>query len=72
MERIGKAYDSFFKLLENETVYYNDFKTIQKEKIDFLLSQGTIRIDEAGEIELKYDRLRMLIQLYRYEYLCLA
>lgn len=72
VERIGKAYDSFFKLLENETVYYNDFKTIQKEKIDFLLSQGTIRIDEAGEIELKYDRLRMLIQLYRYEYLCLA
>lgn len=72
MGRIGKAYDSFFKLLENETVYYNDFKTIQKEKIDFLLSQGTIRIDEAGEIELKYDRLKMLIQLYRYEYLCLA
>lgn len=72
VERIGKAYDSFFKLLENETVYYNDFKTIQKEKIDFLLSQGTIRIDEAGKIELKYDRLRMLIQLYRYEYLCLA
>lgn len=69
---ILSAYDSFFKLLENETVYYNDFKTIQKEKIDFLLSQGTIRIDEAGEIELKYDRLRMLIQLYRYEYLCLA
>ena len=29
VERIGKAYDSFFKLLENETVYYNDFKTIQ-------------------------------------------
>lgn len=50
MERIGKAYDSFFKLLENETVYYNDFKTIQKEKIDFLLSQGTIRIDEAGKL----------------------
>lgn len=72
VERIGKTYDSFFKLLENEIVYYDDFKNIQKERIDFLLSQGTISIGEAGKIELKYDRLRMLIQFYKYEYLCLA
>ena len=47
-------------------------KLFRKKKSTYLLSQGTIRIDEAGKIELKYDRLRMLIQLYRYEYLCLA
>lgn len=72
VERIGKAYNTFFEMILKEKVYYSDFNKIQIQEIEFLKRREDIIIDEEGVIHLQADRLKILWQLYESEYLCLA
>ncbi|MFC5270933.1 hypothetical protein [Adhaeribacter terreus] len=61
----NKNYASFFDLLENEVVYFDNYEDYQKPKIDYLIEKGFISIDEKGVIQITNpERLIILKDLY--------
>lgn len=47
----GKNYQTFFNLLRNEKVNFNNYKDYQKPSINYLIEKGLIVIDEKGFIK---------------------
>lgn len=72
LERLGKGYDSLFEMISKEKVYYNDFNEIQRVRIEYLLQRGAIIKSSDEIILLNKERLEILIQIYKKDFLCMA
>jgi hypothetical protein len=63
-----KHYHTFFNLLRNEQVNFNNYEDYQKPKIGYLIEKGLIIIDEKGFIKVANPaRLFILKDLYNNE-----
>jgi len=47
-----KHYRTFFNLLKNEQVKFNNYEDYQKPKINYLIDKGLIVIDESGFVQI--------------------
>lgn len=65
-----KSYHSFFELMQMEKAHFSDFHSFQLTIIDWLISRGTIKIDENGIITPEYIRTKLLSRLYNKEVVC--
>lgn len=72
LERLGKGYDSLFEMISKEKVYYKDFNEIQQTRIEYLLQRGAIIKCVDGIILINKERLEILIQIYKKDFLCIA
>ncbi len=46
-----KRYYTFANLMEHETVYYNNYEDFQKQKINFLIENEIVEVEENGKIK---------------------
>lgn len=61
-------YENFFDMMVNERdLQYNDFLDSQKNRLEYVISNGYIKINKLGNIELvKTEEVLLLKQLYEY------
>ena len=68
--RIGEKYSSFYKLLQNEEVYLDDYKHINEaNQIKWLSNRKAIEIED-NIIKLNHSRVFVLNDLYSHEVIC--
>lgn len=60
-----KHYHTFFDLLANEQVYFNNYKEHQKPQLNYLIDKGFISIDSSGFIQVtNIERLLIFKDLH--------
>lgn len=64
-ELSGK-YNSFYDLLNKETIYYDMFSNHQKTEIDWLIEQNIIKIDDNKKIIPYNKKVKILKDLYNH------
>ena len=63
-----KKHHTFFDLLANEQVNFNNYKEHQKPQLDYLISKGLISIDSNNYVQISnYPRVLILKDLYENE-----
>jgi hypothetical protein len=63
-----KRYHTFFDLLVNEQVYFENYEEHQKPELNYLIDKGFISIDESGFIQVtNLERLLIFKDLYENE-----
>lgn len=64
-----KRYRSFFDLLANEDICFDNYKEHQKSKVNFLIGKDFIRINKKRFIEIvNFERLYIIKDLYENEF----
>ena len=60
-------YSTFYQLIENEKVNYDQFENYQKGEIDYLISKGYLLTDENNIIKINDSNLINVIGILHYE-----
>lgn len=55
-----EKYHTFFNLLANEKVKFNNYEGHQKPRLDYLINKGFIKVDDSGNIQI-INSVRVLI-----------
>lgn len=64
-----EKYHTFFDLLANEQVMFNNYKEHQKPGLDYLINKGFITVDDGGYIQItNTERVLILKDLYDNEF----
>lgn len=64
-----EKYRTFFDLLANEQMKFNNYKEHQKTALNYLISEGLITVDDSGYIQLtNTERVLILKDLYDNEF----
>lgn len=65
-ELSGK-YNSFYNLINKETIYYDMFSNHQKTEIDWLMEQDIVKITDNKKIILNNKKVKILMDLYKHD-----
>jgi len=64
-----EKYHTFFDLLDNEQVNFNNYEEHQKPGLDYLINKGFITVDDSGSIQItNTERVLILKDLYDNEF----
>lgn len=67
IEPFKEKYKSFYQLLVNENIGYEDFQDYQKRDIDYLISNNYLNKDKDGFLRIKNQELVFVIGKLHYE-----
>lgn len=70
IDRTESKYSTLLELLMKEKCNKNDFKNYQIEKLDWLISRGSIIQNEDNTVKLNYSRIFVLKDLYDHDVIC--
>lgn len=70
IDRTRSKYSTLIELLIKEKCQKSDFKKYQIEKLDWLISRGSIIQNEDNIVTLNYSRIFVLKDLYDHDVLC--
>lgn len=70
IDRTESKYSTLLELLMKEKCNKNDFKNYQIEKLDWLISRGSIIQNEDNTVKLNYSKIFVLKDLYDHDVIC--
>lgn len=70
-EKTKEKYSDFFNLIKNEEMFYDDFNELQKEKIDWLVSNEYLSIGSYGKLSFCQRKVFHLKRYYDNDVICL-
>lgn len=69
-ERTGSKYSTFFDIVTHDNLMLEDYVEYQKQRIEWLVKQGSVFISEKGKITINSRRVTILHDLYSNGVVC--